>query len=261
MKVKLNGLASSFFFAWLVAFTALGQNVPSTRFKMMFESREPLCESQLSSLNVRAPDDTIPVCAVGVDLPANARLPDWQDVDLDANLRLVHRIEWELRYEIKPQPEFEFETWRQQFAKRRSVASSRPHLKRFPLRIYGTGTPEFIYGYSIGPGNCDPQKVETWANFPGMHFFMYDADKDIADRLPLLPGHLALFDGQAYALSSGLTDKTHFWVWRVAIDKIAALPQSLQRANTYYRPFQRNFERQTICGIEASDMFPPPPKK
>lgn len=222
------------------------------RFRLTLGEKVELCEAQLRILSKHAMDKTLPVCEVGTVLPPGVTKPEWEEIDINANATILHRIEWELRYEIADSIE-DFNAWRSRLHQRLANPHTRPHLYRIVLTIGPNDTVQ-LYGYFSAALGCRATHVRKWANYPGMHFFEYDEERKFAKRAPLLPGHLLFYYGQPYVFSSGLTDRTHYWEWLVSIATFRP------KAPSDKSPYVSSFIEEFVCGIGANDMFAPPPR-
>jgi hypothetical protein len=236
----------------LLVFTALPllASQEDARFRIDLGAGVEICEAQFRLLGEHAKDNVLPVCEVGTVLPPGVTRPVWQEVDVQQNPTILHRIEWELRYEL-PDPLWDFEPWLRRLHQRLENSATRPHLYRIVLALEPNEKVE-LYAYSSTALGCRASHFREWANYPGMHFFEYDEGRQFANRAPLLPGHLVFYRGRPYVISSGLSDRTHFWDWNVSIATFRPKEK---------HPFGSSFDAQWVCSIVAEDHFEAPPRR
>jgi hypothetical protein len=241
-------ITACFVFASVVS---LAQPVLEPRIRYGVVGR-PICEDYLKLLNQTKPKLPLQLCGSQVGALPGAKPVDWEELDILHNLALLHRIEWLLRYQIKPKAAFEFKDWLTQFQRRAKNPANLPRIKQARVVIEPDQPLQLVYSYEEDGSECDAKKIVKWEKFFGP-FILIDYELKTRHYLAGIRGRPFIYDGRFHLFESYLQNKTHFLQWGASI--------STFNANEFRRRQSDEYERTSVCGFEDSEIFYPPPRR
>lgn len=201
MKYRLTGFIACMNVAMLATAThAAGKPdvkpQPKLGFTVVQGKGWSACESYARFLNAQPASEPLPLCHL--KLGPGMKEPDWEEIDIQSNLILVHAIENPTYPEyFKRLP---FEEWNIAFQQRLKEGSS-PRLRRTHLALVEGGAVETILAYEVDRNECDKtvekKGYSSWGD--GARLWLWDERKNKINEyhsgmtFPTAPVRLLLF--------------------------------------------------------------------
>ena len=114
-----------------------------------------VCEAYVKSLNALAASGGPPLCKVKFTAKSGISEPDWEDLDIDAHLPLVHQMELMMgSTSLYPAALQDFELWKEQRLRRVSAYDQKPVLRRVRRSLVPDGPMETMLSYQLDAGYC-----------------------------------------------------------------------------------------------------------
>jgi len=256
---KESGCAGQTFNRSLVAIcfaiastVAMAQAVPEPRIRYGVVGR-PICEDYLKLLSQTKPKEPLQLCGSQVGELPGANPVDWEELDIPHNLELLHRIEWLLRYQIKPKAAPELKDWLTQFQRRAKNQANLPRIKQARVVIEPDQPPQLVYSYEEAGSACSAKKLANWKNGFGMFVLFDDEIKTPRTSPGGRRGNPFIYNNRLHIFESYPSDKTHFLQWRASIATLNGVEFRHYQYGTY--------DRTSVCGFEDSEIFYPPPRR
>ncbi len=136
--------------------------VSKPRYNLAHGKGWSVCEAYLKFLNATPASEEPPMCDLKLKRVPGMREPDWEVLDLQQNLKLVHEIELILGGgRIEPAPDRDFERWKAQFRERTQVRGEQPRLRRTRMKLVLQEYFEIGAAEVGGPRRIPTGRVET----------------------------------------------------------------------------------------------------
>ena len=195
-----------------------------------------VCESYLKFLNATPATEEPPLCDLKLKRVPGMREPDWEVLDVQQNLKLVHEIELILgRARIDPDPDRDFERWKLQFRERTQVQGQQPRLRRTRMTLVSqeyfeigaaggmgrpqripTGRVEILLAYDLDLTSCEKELRKAKQGRPGglgytqTNVFVFDEETQrvmgSSGYAIGLEGEWWLYDGRPYYVNRQFGD-------------------------------------------------------
>lgn len=242
-----------------------------------------VCESYLRTLNATPAEEGPPLCDLKLDRVPGIQKPEWEVLEVHQHLPIVHQIELILgKGSIEPEPDKDFDRWKQQFDLRKSAQSQRPALRRtrMPLTASGKrnlfdaetgkwtsfagGQIETLLAYDFDAGKCEKEVGKARKGLPhdgvlGVpKFFVFDEPRQrvmgTSRRWNIrMQGEPFLYAKKPYFVRLFIGGDNLDQAGHIYIKRIEPLPPNLARRSADDPPY---IDRE-ICRIRFADPFPP----
>ena len=140
-----------------------------------------VCEANLKFLNATPASEDPPLCDMKFKRIAGMREPDWEELDVAANLPVVHQIELLLGIgHIEPAPLRDFDLWKEQVRQRIKDQDQTPRLRRTRLAMLPGGPVETLLSYDQDANLCRKEvgSLKTGGQYRNKlgepNFFIFD---------------------------------------------------------------------------------------
>lgn len=224
-----------------------------------------VCESYQKVLNSAPASVPPPICDLRLDRVPGMKEPDWEVLDLDQNLEVVHQVELVLgKTNIEPEPSREFDKWKRQFDERRQERGQQPRLRRARLALVDGGPVETVLSYDIDMTACQREaarakKGAVFDSYLGLrHQLTFDEAKHRVEvggplRSADTTGELLLYGGKPYFVVRNFGSYDLDIGGHVIFSRPESVSPRSELAIKY--PDQKYYSRQ-ICRIRFDYPFP-----
>jgi hypothetical protein len=175
MSMSWMGRMSLFGLVMWAAIAAIAQEPKRQgRFWLFEGDGYPVCDAFLGSLNALPPEEPALSCEqrVHASHPEFTR-PSWEEMDIDANLRLIHQAESLLWMFTRPGTQAKaYDEWERIFRERVQSSDAKPRLRRTPFMLR-ENEPETLIWYEPIADKCRLDFERTGVlGQPGGHIFV-----------------------------------------------------------------------------------------
>jgi hypothetical protein len=163
------------FLSWMVVAAAAQEPPRELRYWLEQGEGYPVCRDFLANLNAFSPKEALRMCEEKLH-PTHPEFTwaAWEEMDIEANLALVHQAEGLLFAPLRAVP-IPFEEWEPLFRERVRSGEANPRLRRSPLTM-GDREPETFIWYEPVRDQCELDLKRTGlAGDPGGRIFVLRA--------------------------------------------------------------------------------------
>ena len=210
----------------------------------------PMCEDYAKLLNSAKPKEPLQVCGSQIDQLRGTKPIAWEELDPLHNLELLHKVEWLLDGQIKPNPAHEFKDWLKQFQRRAKNPASLPRLKRARVTVESDQLPRMVYSYEVAGSGCNARKLAAWDKGFGS-FLLFEDEINKGYDWTWKRGYPFIYDNRIHVFYPYLNEKTHYLEWTAVIETFDG-KKIRGRDNSSY-------ERENVCSFKDANIFYPPP--
>lgn len=172
-SVRIQQWALALFLSLATSLTSYA--APPEKHTYIIESGKgwSVCDAYLKQLNGLPPEADFPYCTITKLKAPSVSLPKWVDMEVEANLPLVHRIElnsWNTYdYELEPgnrfKPDPDFARWVAQRKERVNKLHQVPRLRRVRMALIEGGPVETLLSYDGDLNACRNSERRTIREF------------------------------------------------------------------------------------------------